>query len=119
MSEAKERVVLPEELGGEKIVTPSMVTWVTPELAEKLLKRNPNFRSMRVGLIQKYAREMKDDEWILNGATIIFNGDGKLVDGQHRLAACVEAGVKFPTIIYCGGSALGIDEKFARTLCQW
>jgi hypothetical protein len=37
-------------------------------------------------------RMINGGDWYVNGATIVFGDDGRLCDGQHRLAACVKSG---------------------------
>src|SRR5262245_40256746 len=54
---------------------------------------------------------MKNGRWNLNGDTIKFSADDKLIDGQHRLQACVECGVGFPTLV-----ARGIHEDAFLTI---
>lgn len=49
--------------------------------------------------VDEYAKTMKDGEWKLNGETVIFSPENWLLDGQHRLHACVQAGVPFITYV--------------------
>jgi hypothetical protein len=67
---------------------------VTPEEARELLKNNPRNRSMYLKNVTKYAFDMGRGAWRLNTAEPIkIAENGRLIDGQHRLAAIVEAGV--------------------------
>lgn len=75
---------------------------ITPEEALAILERNENNRTVRHNRVQQYARDMKSGKWRLNGSTILFNGSGKLIDGQHRLLACVVAGKPFTSIVISG-----------------
>jgi hypothetical protein len=68
---------------------------ITPERARDLLARNPNNRNMSKPLARKYASDMKDGLWQYNGDPIRVSKSGDLLDGQHRLEACVIAGVPF------------------------
>jgi hypothetical protein len=49
-----------------------------------------------------YASQMKRKIWHLNGEAIVFDSQGKLLDGQHRLWACVESETEFETIVVSG-----------------
>ncbi len=66
---------------------------MTPELAEKWLQKNPRVqRNMSQGEVDMLTRLILGGDWYVNGATIVFGDDGRLYDGQHRLAACAKSG---------------------------
>lgn len=69
----------------------SRVETITPVLAEEYLRHNTKNRQLRKNLVSFYAEQMRKGQWMLNGEAIIFNEQGTLVDGQHRLAAVIEA----------------------------
>lgn len=75
---------------------------VTPAMAREWLKRNVhNFRKkVRDGLIIRLASDMP--HWDLNGESIKFDSNDCLVDGQHRLMACIKANVSFRTVVVWG-----------------
>ena len=79
---------------------------ITPRRAATLLeksdKKKINVRSRIQSSIVKMARAMREGRWELNGESIKINGDGLVVDGANRLAACVEAGVSFKTVVVYG-----------------
>lgn len=77
----------------------SRVETITPVLAEEYLRHNKKNRQLRKNLVSYYAKQMKDGQWMLNGEGIIFNEEGILVDGQHRLAAVVESGVNVEMLV--------------------
>lgn len=77
----------------------SRVETITPMLAEEYLKSNKNNRQLRKNIVAYYASQMRDGQWMLNGEAIIFNERGTLVDGQHRLAAVIEAGVNIDMLV--------------------
>jgi hypothetical protein len=52
---------------------------------------------------------MRRGEWDFNGTTIKVASSGRLLDGQHRLTACVEAEAPFDTLVVYGLE----DESFA------
>ncbi len=62
---------------------------ITPAMATEMLKRNTNNRPLSEGIIKKYARQMMAGEWHRTPLPIIFSKAGRLIDGQHRLAAIV------------------------------
>lgn len=75
---------------------------VTPKKAMEWLKRNINNRPLSQGWIDQLARAMTDKAWRLNGDCIRFNGNGDLIDGQHRLNACVTSGKSFESYVVRG-----------------
>lgn len=82
---------------------------VTPAMAESWLAKNPNNRNLRVPLVQSYARDMASGNWMLNGETLKFDTDGKLIDGQHRLSAIAAANVTVPMVVMQGVDADVMD----------
>lgn len=78
------------------------VVSVTPEMARRWLSRNDNNRHLRGVTVTQYARDMKNGRWQITGESIKFNAEGALLDGQHRLAAIVKAGVTVPMVVMRG-----------------
>ena len=79
-------------------VTPwGVVAFITPDVARALLVQNTKNRTLRRTRIELYSRDMY--RWALNGETITFEPDGTIVDGQHRLEACVASDRPFETYI--------------------
>ena len=66
---------------------------VTPALALEWLEKMGANRSVAQRYVEAFARDMRAGEWTLNGETIKFDVQGRLVDGQHRLWAVVQADV--------------------------
>lgn len=75
---------------------------ITPDLAREYLKQNKVNRRLSDVTVRNYARDMRTGNWCLNGESIVFYEDGTLKDGQHRLTACVKAGVPFETYVIRG-----------------
>jgi len=72
---------------------------VTPETAAKwLANRAPN-RSVRQRRVRMIANDMRNGKYQFNGQPIIFDTNEKLLDGQHRLAAVVEAKIPVKFLI--------------------
>ena len=74
---------------------------ITPEVAEELLKRNPVGANRKANLptVLYYGGQMKRNDWPKTGQPLIFDEDGNLVDGQHRLWAAYLSGVAFDTYV--------------------
>ena len=75
---------------------------IDPATAERYLGRNFQNRNVRPTKVKQWAGAMRRAEWTLNGDAIRFDIFGNLIDGQHRLLACVEAGVPFMTLVVRG-----------------
>lgn len=91
---------------------------ITPQEALKILEQNKNNRRIRQRNVDTYARDMKTGRWKLNGSALLFNGHGGLMDGQHRLLACVLANKPFTTLVVRGLSETShstIDTGAPRT----
>lgn len=66
---------------------------VTPQQAKDWLKEsNHDNRPMNGRTVSRYAEDMVAGVWDDTGDTIKFSGNGRLVDGQHRLAAVIQSG---------------------------
>lgn len=75
---------------------------ITPQIAESYLELNKNVRKVTLGVVDKYADDMKNGRWKLSSETIAFDKHGNLKDGQHRLLACIKSGCPFKTIVVRG-----------------
>lgn len=76
---------------------------ITPDIAKKWLAQNTHNRNLRERVVNGYAADMRDGNWVEDGQSIKFaKGDivlldtppihgGALLDGQHRLSAIVTA----------------------------
>lgn len=69
---------------------------VDPDLARVLLKLNKGNRKIRQMVVDDYARQMRDGEWYQGPGSepIMIDENNELANGQHRLSAVAEAGVK-------------------------
>lgn len=76
---------------------------VTPKMAAEYLETRPERnRTLSEARVEQYARAMAEGRWVLNGETLKFDRQGKLIDGQHRCAACVKSGSLFRTMAVLG-----------------
>ena len=69
---------------------------IDPSDAKSLLVKNTNNRKLRQTVVDYYANEMINGNWIDNGDPIRIARSGRLLNGQHRLSALVKAGVTLP-----------------------
>ena len=75
---------------------------ITPEVANELLQTNTNNRELRQSTIERYAAQIQDGLWELNGEAIKISGEGKLLDGQHRLHAVVRVNKTIESVVVRG-----------------
>ena len=80
----------------------SKIVLITPELAAKILSKNTSNRKISISTIKKYVESIKSGDWRLNGVPIIVAKDGRLVDGQHRLTAIIQANTSIESIVVTG-----------------
>tara|TARA_B100000427_G_scaffold171377_1_gene142469 strand:+ start:604 stop:1479 length:876 start_codon:yes stop_codon:yes gene_type:complete len=65
---------------------------ITPEMAlEILTHKNFKNRPIKKYALKRLTDAIKSGEWIVTNQGISFDPDGNLLDGQHRLHACIEA----------------------------
>ena len=72
---------------------------ITPEMAEKMLEKNIANRKVNQANVNRIAADMTTGNYKVNGETIKISSTGEIIDGQHRLLACVKSGMSFDTYI--------------------
>lgn len=81
----------------------TQIKTITPKQAAQILEtRNPKNRKMSEKFVSKLARDIRAGAFITTHQGIAFDVNGDLLDGQHRLAACVEAGVPITVPVSTG-----------------
>jgi hypothetical protein len=85
---------------------------IYPHEAEMIVNGQIKNRPISRKTVKRYSNAMRQNKWILNGESIIFS-EGKLIDGQHRLRACVESKIPLTALVI----EVGNPESF-RTLDQ-
>jgi hypothetical protein len=75
---------------------------ISPEEAQAYLDNNAKHRPIKEKKVNEYMQEMSDGKWRLNGKTICFDVNGRLLNGQHRLSAIVKSGVSLTTVVVRG-----------------
>lgn len=64
---------------------------ITPAKAQEMLQKNSTNRPLTPSRVAEYSQSMQRGEWLVTHQGIAFDTAGTLVDGQHRLAAIVDA----------------------------
>lgn len=76
---------------------------ITPAYAQELLERTKAAgilnRKASPRTVEIYANEMRSNRWKLNSESIKLDENGFILDGQHRLMACVQSGCSFQTVV--------------------
>lgn len=73
---------------------------VEPRAAEQWLTKNrDNNRPVSRHKVRQYAADMRAGRWRLSNDAVSFDVSGSLVNGQHRLHACVAADAPFLTLV--------------------
>lgn len=86
------------------------VELITPEMALQYMQCNENNRPLSKTIVLKYARALRQGEWVLNGEAIVFDSDGRMGQGQHRLEAIINSGIAMPVFVI-----RGVDPKAFAT----
>jgi hypothetical protein len=73
---------------------------VTPQKAAEYLQRNTGNRPLSKRTVREFAQAMRRGEWRITHQGIAFDTSGALVDGQHRLAAIIEADVPVEITVF-------------------
>lgn len=72
---------------------------ITPEMAEIMLEKNIANRKVNQANVNRIAADMATGNYKLNGETIKISPSHEILDGQHRLLACVKSNMPFTTYI--------------------
>jgi hypothetical protein len=122
--EGREYPVAPMEPELHDYPSPAFPVAVTPEVARNWLRYNYRNRNQREGGKRDYSADMQERNFAINASTISFSrpmgasedtdvpgGKPVLMDGQHRLEACVRSNTPFVTYV-----AYGIDPGVRKTI---
>jgi hypothetical protein len=78
---------------------------ISPKLAMDWLSTIPDYqRKIDERQVNKLVMAIQRNEWRLNGAAIVFNEKGELIDGQHRLTAIYKSGKTVQSLVVTGVS---------------
>lgn len=79
------------------------VVTITPQLAELWLEKRDAQRKVSQLHVDCLARMMESGDWQdLNGDTIVFDRNGNVIDGQHRLLAVIKSNIHITTDVALG-----------------
>jgi hypothetical protein len=92
---------------------------IGPEEARAAIKSSPGNRKLRKQRIQRYASDMRQGKWSAGADAILFDQQGRLRNGHHRMYAVILAGAKVPFIVRRNvpeRELLSVDGQEVRTL---
>jgi len=104
--------VLPLTTLGIKV----FVALITPEIARVIWQHKNINRGLHLSQIRRLERALTQQRWQLNGEPLIFDADGRLVEGQHRIKAVIDTDVSIITLVVHGidwerFSSMGLGSK--------
>jgi hypothetical protein len=88
-------------------------------MAQAWLEGNVDNRNLREPRVLQHSQVLQRGEWELTGDCIVFDEDGTLLNGQHRLSAVVVTGIPARFVVLRGVPAKAqevMDTGLARTL---
>jgi hypothetical protein len=98
------------------------VKWetVTPERAQQILDTSAGNRNINRNQVERFSDIMEGGTWVLNGDTVVFDENGHLLDGHHRMHGVVMSGTTVRMLIVRGvrrrDALHTIDIGLARSL---
>lgn len=87
------------------------VETITPEMAGRYLEHNIRNRRISTSALTNCIYHLISGQWMVNGDSIKFSNTNALLDGQHRLRACVETGRSFVSVV-----VRGLDDSAFATI---
>ena len=90
---------------------------ITPQTAEQILSLNTDNRPIKTTYVLRLAEQMAKGYWSYTMDAIRISQEGILLDGQHRLHACIKSQKEFVTDLAIGlekGIFTKIDTGFTR-----
>lgn len=80
----------------------AVITKLTPDAARSLIDNNVKNRPLRQKRINQLAKAITENRWKINGASIVVDTKGRLLDGQHRCHAVIRANKPVYTVLVTG-----------------
>lgn len=96
---------------------------ITPEMARKWLEeyneRNPRKR-INNNVVNAYVEDMRNGKWLFNGEPIVFDENGFIKNGQHRLCAIIRSGISaFILVVFnVDPTITSFDHHLKRSVAQ-
>lgn len=78
------------------------VQMIGPAEAAEMLATQKRNRKVRPRHMKTLVRDMERGDWSLTAAGIVFDANGCLIDGQHRLTALIQSGKTYPFFVFGG-----------------
>jgi hypothetical protein len=75
---------------------------ISPDRASEYLTANRGNRNIVQSHVAAMARDIANGEWMFNAQPICFSRSGRLLNGQHRLSAVLEAGQPIEVMVMRG-----------------
>lgn len=98
---------------------------ISPQRAGQILEQTEklgggNFRKLNARYVGVLVDDLEAGRWE-DGSCIRLNGDGRCLDGQHRLVACVRSGVPLAGVVLVEGAetAACVDTGRQRSYSQY
>lgn len=80
----------------------AVIETISPAMAAAFLRTMLTNRTLNQSRALEMAIAMDEGRWSLNGETVKFDSAGHMIDGQHRMQACILSGKPFQTWIIRG-----------------
>lgn len=99
----------------------SEVVLITPKKAMDLLEKQHENRNISSRHVTALAESIKRGQWYTTNQGIALDGKGRLLDGEHRLRAIIEAGKSARILVVTGvmkEARPAIDRGRARTVAD-
>ena len=86
---------------GQRSCLNASITTMTPEQAQQLIETSNagGLNRLKKAKVNRFAGEMSKGKWALNGESIIISVTGRILDGHHRLKACILSKQSFETVL--------------------
>jgi hypothetical protein len=78
------------------------VETIGPARAEEYLAANRGNRNIVQAHVAALARDIRNGQWMFNAQPICFSASGRLLNGQHRLSAVLEADQEIEVLVMRG-----------------
>jgi hypothetical protein len=97
------------------------IEMVTPEQAQEWLQGNVDNRRLREPRVLRHAKTLERGEWDLTGDALVFDAEGVLINGQHRLTAVVVTQIPARFVVLRGVPSKAqevMDQGLSRNLAD-
>jgi len=86
------------------------VETIGADKANEYLNNNAKHREIKQERVNRYILDLAKGDWQLNGKVIIFDADGVLRNGQHRLTAVAQSDIAITTLVVRGVPVQAFDK---------